>query len=176
MREIHLRRLETAADHLEDRVVKGDRQRQFDMQSWFSWAHDQLRPADEMFLMDGGIQCGAAACAIGWIAGCPVLQREGFGLTVTPSPVPVWYATESDNCGGVVEVEYSGWTAVEKFFGLTGHDATWLFQAEYYAHEHSKWREAHGEDWNSHMDVPAELVIERIRNLVNTARLAGVDK
>lgn len=180
MKRIHAERLEIAASHIEQKVIMAGRQDRFDMGTWFEWAdgcvphedwmylqcpaHSQRRAGCERCEQAGGLGCGHAACAIGWACGNKELQAQGLVMDFSVNPVPTFGEQSVDVWGEPYTFMHRGWTAVEKFFGLPNCDAVFLFDANYYVDD-------------EHLDgVTAQHVVERIRNFVNTAKLAGLEE
>lgn len=68
--------------------------------------------------------CGTTACAIGWATAIPEFQAAGFAIYLD-NPLFIDH-------GLLNEAQFTGWDAVERFFGLTYTEAQVLFSASYY--------------------------------------------
>lgn len=72
--------------------------------------------------VDGALECGTAACAVGWAAINPEFRAQGFTLKREPGASHL-----QPSYGG-----RSGWSAVDAFFELSGKDADILFSGSSY--------------------------------------------
>lgn len=104
------KRLLILAEHLEKIAKRCPKNRRFNMGLWFVEEHDAR-----------GHRCGTSGCAIGEAVLIP--EFKALGLKISENQEPVYKGDFS-------------WMAVERFFGLTSHEATCLFSYEGYISRH----------------------------------------
>jgi len=142
------RRLDILIDFME--ALPPEAEQHFDMIDWVNHKGDSeldgahgLEPGSVIDDSTVLVQCGMAACALGWGAVCPALRQEGLRL-------------EINNAGFAHPIfrEYRNFDAAAKFFEISHGQAECLFSI--YESESKTPR-----DWAAH----ARSTIERWRRL-----------
>lgn len=112
-------------------------------------AYESFQPGDKIPL-----DCGTAACAMGFAAISGIFAPDGLSYEITP-------------CYGLVPVyqkgtlsEMSGFSAAQALFGISYHDALVLFSSERYV-------DTEGAD-------AEREVVRRLRELATTGKITGV--
>lgn len=135
---MNLARLNRLVVVLEEVAADPKKARDFDMGTWATETQS----------------CGTHACACGWGAMDPELQKEGLRLVE-------YDAARPPRRMKLVYGDDTGFDAAASFFGLTAHRAAYLFDRDEYRHDSNNCEEVDEE----------EIVIERVKIAAVIARI-----